>query len=65
MKILNVDRHSFYSLASVAFSALEIKPTALELGVYDGKNARLIYDTIVPKFMYLIDASSAAVLLPF
>jgi hypothetical protein len=62
MKILNVDRQSFYSLANAAFSALEITPIALELGVYDGQNARVIYDTLLPKFMYLIDAWQASLL---
>src|SRR5262245_38402521 len=55
MKVLPVDREIFYDLAKAAFDAMKISPIALELGVYDGQNARKIYDTLSPAKIYLID----------
>ncbi|QWE27142.1 class I SAM-dependent methyltransferase [Polynucleobacter sp. AP-Ainpum-60-G11] len=62
MKILNIDRHHFYGITSLVFQMLNIEPIAMELGVYNGKNARLIYDKLSPNFMYLIDGWSASLL---
>jgi hypothetical protein len=62
MKILDVERQSFYVIVDAVFKHLGIRPVALELGVYDGGNAKRIFDSINPKFLYLIDAWRASLM---
>jgi hypothetical protein len=59
MKILPVDREIFYDLVRATFNAMKIQPVAMELGVYDGQNAKKIYETLSPARIFLIDGWDA------
>jgi hypothetical protein len=55
LRVLDCTRQVFPELCKVVFSELELSPVCLEIGVLRGSNAELIYKTLKPQTMHLID----------
>jgi hypothetical protein len=65
MKVLIGLRSLIYQIVTAAFQSVNIKPKAAELGVLDGKNAEVIYKTMAPEKMYLIDSWSKEIFVDY
>lgn len=64
MKVVNWMRNDFYKVLASAFSSLGTQPRLAELGVLRGENAMVMYQTMKPSHMTLVDSWQAFPALP-
>ncbi|AUV18340.1 hypothetical protein C2U47_18780 [Aeromonas sp. ASNIH7] len=64
LKVVNWTRNDFYKILAAAFSSLGNQPRLAELGVLRGENAMVMYQTMQPSHMTLVDSWLALPPLP-
>ncbi|HHQ4594643.1 TPA: class I SAM-dependent methyltransferase [Aeromonas veronii] len=64
MKVVNWTRNEFYRVLANAFSSIGVQPRLAELGVLRGENAMVMYQTMQPSHMTLVDSWLALPPLP-
>lgn len=58
MKVCDIDRKLMYSVLRHGFSALQLRPRVVELGVCKGDNAQQLLDRLDPELLVLVDVWS-------
>jgi hypothetical protein len=56
MKVCMAARDVFYRLANVVFQNTGVAPNVIEIGVHNGSNALVLYQTLNPKNLVLVDS---------
>ena len=57
-KVIEHDREFLYQILAEVYSKVALSPTIIEIGVLRGDNAKVMFDTLKPKELYLVDAWS-------